>query len=673
MVRVRIQVPGRAAAALTHAIARAGLLHLIDITHGRLDSTPAGSRVLLEVHCALRDRLRRTLDRLGRVAPPLAPAPDGAPINDFDVERQRVATTLEPIEAAVNAAWSARDSATAAAAATERTRERAAALQRGGADAGGLADMRFARAIVVSAGEEALAALSTFLSPTPHRIETVDGSALAIVAAPASAQTRLDAALRLVHVEAVPIAEVAASRLPALTEALTRARHDTAAAVAALEELARVHAATLVALLSRADLCALLLQAQERFGATGRFVVIAGWIPECDVPRLRAAVSSAAPDAVLDVEAPWDGAAAGPGMSGVPILHRNPVLLRPFQSLIELYDTPSYGEVQPTAFFGISFLLMFGLMFGDVGHGAILAAAGYYLFRYMPRYLDYGILLMETGVASIGFGFLYGSLFGIEGALPVLWLEPVRDLPTFMRIAVGLGVALVSIGLILNVFNSWRLGQRASALFSIHGLFGAFVYWTAVALLVRVMMPTAMVVPAWLLWTLALAAAALIAVRGPLVRRLSRSAPTRATGPPPPRWLRALEGSIELVDALVAYFANTVSFIRIAAFAAVHAGVFIAMFAVSDTLAQTRLGQPLAIAALVAGNILVILLEGLTVSIQVLRLEYYEFFGKFFRGGGVLYRPLMLQPSHNPREGAARAGSRRAGEASALQKEGGAP
>ena len=62
-----------------------------------------------------------------------------------------------------------------------------------------------------------------------------------------------------------------------------------------------------------------------------------------------------------------------------------------------------------------------------------------------------------------------------------------------------------------------------------------------------------------------------------------------------------------------------------------------------DTLAQTRFGGPLAIAALVAGNAVLILLEGLTVSVQVLRLEYYEFFGKFFRGGGELYRPLMLR------------------------------
>ena len=164
---------------------------------------------------------------------------------------------------------------------------------------------------------------------------------------------------------------------------------------------------------------------------------------------------------------------------------------------------------------------------------------------------------------------------------------------------------------------------------------------TTVALLARGFMPGTVVVPDWLLWTLGGCAVSLIVLRRPLLARLPRAA--RSSGPPAPVWLRALEGSVELVDTLFAYFANTVSFVRIAAFAALHAAIFIALFAVSDTLADMRFGRPFSIAALVIGNILLVLLEGLTVSVQVLRLEYYEFFGKFFRGGGEQYRPLMLR------------------------------
>ena len=109
--------------------------------------------------------------------------------------------------------------------------------------------------------------------------------------------------------------------------------------------------------------------------------------------------------------------------------------------------------------------------------------------------------------------------------------------------------------------------------------------------------------------------------------------------------LKALEGSVELVDSMIGFFANTISFLRIAAFALVHAGAFLALFALADTLQRVRGGGVLSVALLVAGNVAIIFLEGLTVSVQVLRLEYYEFFGKFFRGGGEPYRPLMLRVS----------------------------
>jgi V/A-type H+/Na+-transporting ATPase subunit I len=653
MVRVRIQVAGRSAAPATHAIARLGLLHLIDIAHGRADSAPAGSQELLAAHRASRDRFRRVLDRLGSVNPAPGTAELDVPIQDFDAERQRLVAALEPIEDAVTQAWTSREDAMAQAGQIERALLRAQALAGAGLDGEALTGLRFATAYVIAAGEEALASLSDFVSPTPHRLELIDGGGrdpLGVLLAPASARPRVDTALRLVHVEAIDPATVAGpDRLGQLGTALHDARGAAATATGTLASLAAAHIGVLHPLLARAETCVLLLQAQERFGATGRFIVISGWIPESDAERLRAAVMDAAPGSVVDVERPSFAVGASASVASVPILHRNPLLLRPFQPLIELYDTPSYRELQPTPFFAVSFLLMFGLMFGDAGHGAVLALAGYYLFRYVPQYLDYGILLMEAGSASAMFGILYGSLFGIPGALPVIWLEPSHDLPAFMRIAVMLGVVLVSLGLILNVVNSWRAGQRASALFSVHGLFGAFLYWTGVALAVRLLMPWQVVVPAWMLWLLGLSAAALVLLRAPLVKRLEHGRRGRASAPRAPVALRALEGSVELVDALFAYVGNTVSFIRIAAFAAVHAGLFVAMFAVADTLAQTRYATPLTMAVLVIGNVVLILLEGLTVSVQVLRLEYYEFFGKFFRGGGERYHPLMLHPSPDKR------------------------
>ena len=648
MVRVRVQVPGRQAAAATHAIARLGLLHLIDVAHGRVDAAPAGSHELLAAHRAIRDRIGRTLGRVGLAPPPLVGKADDPAIQDFEAERTRIEAALAPAEEAIDRASTARVTAHGEVEQLVRLVSRASALERDGVDPGRLASMRFATARIAVATEEALASLSTVLSPAPHLIQPMESAGpevIAVLAAPASGWARVEAALRIVHVETVSPAVIAGRGPGDLDRALGAAMAAEADAADALTSLGAAHGDMLRALFGRAETCVLLLQAQARFGAAGRFVVISGWVPERAAARLRSAVMSAAPDAIVDVESPADLPEAPAAVAGIPILHRNPLLFRPFQPLVHMYDTPSYREVQPTAFFAVSFLIMFGLMFGDVGHGAVLCAAGYYLFRYMPRFLDYGLLLMEAGTASVLFGVLYGSFFGIEGALPVLWLDPAHDLREFMRVAITFGIVLVSVGLILNVINSWRAGERAAAVFGVRGLFGAFLYWTAVALAIRALMPRAVQVPPWLLGTVAVMAAALVVLRRPLIRVL-QPARQRPAGPRPPPWLRALEGTVELVDALFAYLANTISFIRIAAFAAVHAGVFVAMFAVSDTLAQTQLGRPLSFAALVIGNVVLILLEGLTVSVQVLRLEYYEFFGKFFRGGGEMYRPLTLPGVH---------------------------
>ncbi len=157
-------------------------------------------------------------------------------------------------------------------------------------------------------------------------------------------------------------------------------------------------------------------------------------------------------------------------------------------------------------------------------------------------------------------------------------------------------------------------------------------------------MPGNIVLPMPLLAGMMAVPVVLLAAQRPIVRFFERDRPTRAGAAHAPRWLGGARRRRSSSSIRCSRSSPTpISFVRVAAFAAVHAGVFIAMFALTDTLSQLRFGQPLSIATLIVGNVLMILLEGLTVSVQVLRLEYYEFFGKFFRGGGELYRPLMLR------------------------------
>jgi len=643
MAHFRAQVPNRDAAVATRAIAAEGLLHLVDIAHGHAaaDASPPGVRELYATFRDLVHRMHAAADRLGLPRDEIAGAIDGDDLTDFAIERERILVVFEPIEKRVQ------EIARRIGEARERltvTRDRCADAERlrlANVELERLTALRFASLRLGVAPAAALPSIAAILAPAPHAVVPLDerdGATLFAAAGPAHARARLDEAMRLTSARAVACPESGDS-LPEAERALADAQR-------ALEDERSASRASLEQVTRRAETAMLLLQAQTFFAAAGRFVVISGFVPRDGAGRLAERVRTATKDhAIVEVEPVENVPGVSEGTLRVPILLHNPLLLRPFRKLVGVYGTPSYAEVEPTAFFALGFLAMFGLMFGDAGHGAVLFSAGWLLFRYTPRFLDYGILLMEAGTASAVFGVLYGSVFGIRGLIPTLWLEPIDDLPRFMTIAVAFGALVVTGGLVLNIINSWRGGDWKAALYGPRGVTGTMLYWIVLVVLARAFVPSRIRVPGVVLGALVLAAVLVIAGARPLMRLLGREVrrprPAVRTAP---RWLHALETSVELIDTLFSFFANTISFVRIAAFAAVHAGVFIAIFALADTIAAMPFGNVLAIAVHVAGNVLVILLEGLTVSVQVLRLEYYEFFGKFFRGGGETYAPLTLRP-----------------------------
>lgn len=652
MVHFRAQVPNRDAAVATRAIAGEGLLHLVDIAHGHApyDASPPGVR---ELYAGFRDlvhRIHAVADRLGVSRAEAAGSIDGDDVADFAAERERILLGLEPIEKRVQDLTRRNAEAHELLAVTRDRCNDADRLRRAAIDVARLDALRFVAVRLGIQSAEGLESMTTMLAPSSHAViplDEHDGSVLFAGVMPSYAKSRLEEAMRLTSSRGVTLPK-SAGELDAdrLARELAEAEQAVADAQQAIEEERTKSYEMLEQIGRRAEVVMLLLQAQTFFAAAGRFVVISGWVPRDSADRLAQRVRAATKDhAIVEVEPVESVPGVSEGTMHVPILHHNPLLLRPFQKLIDIYGTPSYAEVQPTAFFAIGFLAMFGLMFGDIGHGAVLFSAGWFLFRYMPRFLDYGILLMEAGAASAVFGLLYGSFFGIRGLMPALWLEPIRDLPRFMMIAVAFGVFVVTAGLVLNIINRWRSGDLSEALYGPRGATGAMLYWIVLVVLARAFVPATVRIPASVIAYVVVAAIVVIAAAGPLMKWLGRDEthrprpPVRAT----PWWLHALEASVELVDTLFSFFANTISFVRIAAFAAVHAGIFIAIFALADTMAAMRFGGALSIAVHVAGNVLVILLEGLTVSVQVLRLEYYEFFGKFFRGGGERFAPLTLR------------------------------
>ncbi|MGZ7030377.1 MAG: V-type ATP synthase subunit I [Thermoanaerobaculia bacterium] len=643
MVHFRAQVPARDGHAVARVIAREGLLHLVDIAHGRniYETAPPGTAELYAAYRDLRNRIRALAEKLDVKLR----EPEGSLLEknsgDLAAERETIAATIDPM------AKRADQLAQTLAAARERSAllheqlEHADRLAESSIDAQRVSSAQYVTLRFALADEHAIDTLAELLTPAPFAIVPLDSQEPKLVAVAVAnfARPRLEEALRVSLTQPVTVSTLTAERLR------QHWQESVAAVDAARADLDRTRsevAATLIDLAKTVEIATLLLQAQTYFAAAGRFIVVSGWIPAEAAERMRDKIRAVAGEsAVVDLERAENVAGVLEGSLRVPVLHRNPLLLRPFQRLVDLYGTASYGEIQPTAFFAIGFLLMFGLMFGDVGHGAVLFVAGWSLFRFMPQYLDYGILLMEAGAASSAFGFLYGSVFGVRSLLPTLWLEPMSDLPRFMTIAILIGAVIVTGGLTLNVINTWRSGNIRDAVYGPRGLSGALLYWVVLVLVARLLVGDRYQIPSGVIVGLAFAALVVMIAGRWVAGKFEHRRPQPVVKAQPVA-LKLLESSIELVDTLFSYFANTISFVRIAAFAAVHAGVFIAIFAVADTLANMRAGGVLAIVVHIAGNTVMILLEGLTVSVQVLRLEYYEFFGKFFRGGGEPYLPLML-------------------------------
>jgi V/A-type H+-transporting ATPase subunit I len=329
----------------------------------------------------------------------------------------------------------------------------------------------------------------------------------------------------------------------------------------------------------------------------------------------------------------------------VPVLLRHSRCLRPFEMLVSTYGVPHYREFEPTAFVAISYLLMFGMMFGDVGHGLVLCLGGlsaWFLNR-GRKMRDFGVLLAFGGLASIVFGFVYGSCFGLESFHQyALWHDPLEGNPIHLiQLTIGFGVMMISLGIALNIINRFRSGDILGGFLDRFGVVGGLFYWGALMLATKLS-----VMQAHGLTNLAIVlflALPLVGwtLKGPLEYARHRHE-GKATEPGENLLTAAVESLVSAFEAVLSYLANTVSFVRLAAYAMSHAALLAAAFAMAATVRNLEIGGFLSVLIIVLGNALAIVLEGIIASVQALRLEYYEFFGKFFSGTGNAFVPFRL-------------------------------
>ena len=355
--------------------------------------------------------------------------------------------------------------------------------------------------------------------------------------------------------------------------------------------------------------------------AHGDFLVFVGWAPQPALTELRESLQGLGA-ALVELRAPW-------GRQPPTLLAPAPAA-EPFRPLLTTYGAVPYEDVDPTPFVAVTYCLMFGMMFGDVGDGALIVLAALALSRSRnPRLAalrKVWPMIAAAGASAVLFGFLYGEMFGPTKLLPTLWLAPLDSPTRLLAVAIAAGVGLLAVGYVIAIVNRFREGGAVLALTSDTGVPGLALLVGGVLAVLGIATHVAWLTPAGL----AIVAVAIV----PLVLGLRGEAGGGATA--------VLEVLIGVLDTLLRLFSNVFSFARLAAFGLMHAAIGQVVLHAAGSLTGSPLGDLGAAATFMVGWSVAFALEGLVVSVQALRLEYYELFSRLFVREGRPFRPFSL-------------------------------
>jgi len=347
-------------------------------------------------------------------------------------------------------------------------------------------------------------------------------------------------------------------------------------------------------------------------GRTNYFIALSGWVPESKRKIVEQAIDEACEGKALYE---WIEAKHAPKELIPPTLMTNNPILKPFEALVKLYGIPNHDDIDPTPLIAISYPLFFGFMFGDIGQGAVL----YLLSRLgelkIPSLKGIFSLIKWCSLSSILFGFLYGHIFGFGDILKPIIFSPMHDIHTAIWSSIAMGVLFLIVGYAMSLLSHYRAhGLGREFIFGKHGLAGFLFFLSLISI--------------FFLWKKAGAISLLLPIPPALMIYIG----LRDKNP--------IEGIFSPLISLIESFSNIVSFIRLGAFALNHSLLFMAFFTLGEMLEGSFMGSFGSLTMVILGNVVIILLEGLIVGIQALRLNLYEFFSKFYKGEGRPFKPL---------------------------------
>lgn len=327
-----------------------------------------------------------------------------------------------------------------------------------------------------------------------------------------------------------------------------------------------------------------------------------------------------------------------------PVKLKNNFFTRPFSMFVEMYGLPRYNGFNPTGLVAITYTILFGIMFGDLGHGLVVSLFGFLFYKKTKNQL--GAILARIGLSSAFFGLIFGSVFGFEHALDPLYhaiglahkpIEVMENINLILFGAIGIGVVLILISIVINTILNLKKKDYTEALFGNNGLFGLIFFGAILFMLVGTMFLKINLVKPWYILLFLVLPIVIMFFREPLGCLMEhKKYHVESVGD------FIASNFFEVFEFLLSYATNTLSFVRIGGFVFSHAGMMSVVLMLSKTASAGA--SPIII---VLGNLFVIGMEGVLAAIQVLRLEFYEIFSRFYtESDGKAFTPVSI--SYDP-------------------------
>ena len=429
------------------------------------------------------------------------------------------------------------------------------------------------------------------------------------------------------------------------------------------ENFLKTHSEILKKLLASFSVGNQIVEKKNSLESTNLVYRMTGWIPENSThPMMKELGDLTGGRIAIRVYEPYEVPSVINGEEKVPVKLHHGKIVSAFERMIFSYGSPLYGTVDPTPFVALFFTVLFGIMFGDLGQGLVFVLVGILLAKKVLKFGGwnrFAPIFICIGVSSSIMGFLEGECFAnahlltpVTGAVkslfgvtdPAALEEPIFDLEfwkaenpivpifTIFGITIGLGFVINSVGLVINFFNNLSQKKFGSAFFGKTGLSGALFFWYVVFLAVRLVAFDGSVQA--FDWVFIGTMLFFSAFGAPFERLFDGHRPLLENG----FGSFVISGVVELIEVVSTYLSNSISFVRVGAFALAHA---VLGYIISSMVSIVP--GPAGILVSVIGNAIVIVLEGMIVAIQVIRLQYYEFFSKFFNATGREFKPFAFE------------------------------